>query len=77
MCGILAALLMQGSAEQNRRVMLRQSKQQRSRGPDSTSIWQSSDGSKAIAFERLNIIDPSESGRWGHTRPEGKGLHGY
>ena len=71
MCGILAALLMQGSAEHNRRVVLRQSKQQRSRGPDSTSIWQSADGSKAIAFERLNIIDPSESGRCARLSREG------
>ncbi|KAK9789935.1 hypothetical protein WJX73_001352 [Symbiochloris irregularis] len=30
---------------------------------DSTSVWQSADGSNGLAFERLNIIDPTESGR--------------
>ena len=63
MCGILAALLLQGSREENRRMMLRQSKLLRHRGPDSTSIWQNADGSAAFCFERLNVIDPSESGR--------------
>ncbi|KAK9789946.1 hypothetical protein WJX73_008349 [Symbiochloris irregularis] len=63
MCGILAALLMQGRALENRRVLLKQSMKQRSRGPDSTSVWQSADGSNGLAFERLNIIDPTESGR--------------
>ena len=64
MCGILAALGLAGDAEKNRRLMLRCSKLQRHRGPDANSIYQSKDGTTFLAFERLQIIDPSDSGRY-------------
>ena len=68
MCGILAALGLQGDARENRVKLLRASKQQRSRGPDATSVYASPDGSAMIAFERLNIVDVTEAGRCGGTR---------
>ena len=68
MCGILCALQLIGSPQETRRMMLRQSKLLRHRGPDSTSIWQNETGSHVICFERLNIIDPSESGRQAPSR---------
>ncbi|EIE27700.1 glutamine-hydrolyzing asparagine synthase [Coccomyxa subellipsoidea C-169] len=63
MCGILAALGLQGDPEKNRRMMLRQSKLLRHRGPDANSIWQSTDGNSFIAFERLQIIDVTDGGK--------------
>jgi asparagine synthase (glutamine-hydrolysing) len=63
MCGILAALGLTGDPEKNRRLVLRCSKLQRHRGPDANSIYQSKDGKNFLAFERLQIIDPSDSGR--------------
>ena len=63
MCGILVALGLQGTAAENRRVLARQTRILRHRGPDSTTIWQSADGRTVYCFERLHIIDPSESGR--------------
>lgn len=68
MCGILAALGVQGDARENRVKVLRASKKQRSRGPDATSVYASPDGSAIIAFERLNIVDVTEAGRCGGTR---------
>ena len=66
MCGILAALGLDSlSAEQARRLVLQASKQQRHRGPDDTSAVQLSGGADVIAFERLLIIDPTSSGRYG------------
>ena len=67
MCGILAALGLQGDARENRVKVLRASKKQRSRGPDATSVYASPDGSAMIAFERLNIVDVTEAGRCGGT----------
>lgn len=64
MCGILAALGLAGDPEQNRRRVLRCSKLQRHRGPDANSIYQSKDGKTFLAFERLQIIDPSDGGRY-------------
>ena len=65
MCGILAALGLDGlTAEQVRRLVLSGSKQKRHRGPDDTSAVQlGPDGADIIAFERLLIIDPTSSGR--------------
>lgn len=63
MCGILAALGVQGDRKGNRVKVVRASKQQRHRGPDSTTVWESKDGSKFLAFERLNIVDATEAGR--------------
>lgn len=63
MCGILAALGLQGDPEKNRRLMLRQSKLLRHRGPDANSIYQSADGQNFIAFERLQIIDVTDGGK--------------
>jgi asparagine synthetase B (glutamine-hydrolysing) len=65
MCGILAALGLDGlSAEQARRLVLEASKRQRHRGPDDTSVVQlSPGGSDILSFERLLIIDPTSSGR--------------
>ena len=67
MCGILAALGLDAlTAEQARRLVLQASKQQRHRGPDDTSAVQlSPGGADVIAFERLLIIDPTSSGRYG------------
>ena len=65
MCGILAALLLTGDAEQNRRRVLRASKLLRHRGPDQNSVYQAPDGRAFIAFERLMIVDPTDSGRRG------------
>lgn len=64
MCGILAALGLSGDPENNRRLILRCSKLLRHRGPDANSIWQSKDGKTFLAFERLQIIDPSDGGRY-------------
>ena len=64
MCGILAALGMTGDPETNRRLLLRCSKLLRHRGPDANSIYQSKDGKNFLAFERLQIIDPSDGGRY-------------
>ena len=67
MCGILAALGLKGDPEQLRRMMLRQSKLIRHRGPDATAIWQSAqsaaDTVSFLSFERLQIIDPSDGGK--------------
>lgn len=63
MCGILAALGLQGDPEKNRRLILRQSKLLRHRGPDANSIYQSADGQNFIAFERLQIIDVTDGGK--------------
>jgi asparagine synthetase B (glutamine-hydrolysing) len=63
MWGILAALGLERSPEKNRRMLLKQSKLLRHRGPDANSIWQSADGSNALAFERLQIIDVTDGGR--------------
>ncbi|DBB14975.1 TPA: Asparagine synthetase [Trebouxia sp. C0006] len=73
MCGILAALGLTGDPEKNRRLVLRCSKLQRHRGPDANSVYQSKDGKNFLAFERLQIIDPSDSGRQPFTieTPEG------
>ena len=64
MCGILAALGLSGDPETNRRLILRCSKLLRHRGPDANSIYQSKDGKNFLAFERLQIIDPSDGGRY-------------
>ena len=63
MCGILAALGVTGDAEANRRKVLRLSRLLRHRGPDQNAIYQSPDGSAFLAFERLMIVDPTDSGR--------------
>ena len=63
MCGILAALGVTGDAETNRRDILKLSKLLRHRGPDQNSIYQSPDSRAFIAFERLMIVDPTDSGR--------------
>ena len=63
MCGILAALGVTGDAEVNRREILRLSKLLRHRGPDNNACYQSADGSTFIAFERLTIVDTSDTGR--------------
>ena len=63
MCGILAALGLEPGLEKNRRMMLRQSKLLRHRGPDANAVWQNADGSNCICFERLQIIDVTDGGR--------------
>ncbi len=63
MCGILAALGITGDPEVNRREILKLSKLLRHRGPDQNDIYQAPDGRAFIAFERLNIVDPSDTGR--------------
>ena len=62
------ALGLQGSPSENRRILARQTRLLRHRGPDSTTIWQSSNGECVYCFERLHIIDPSESGRYAYVR---------
>ena len=62
MCGILAALGLAGDAVENRRIMLQQSRLLRHRGPDNTGCWQSAKGDVVFCFERLHVIDPSDSG---------------
>jgi len=64
MCGILAALGVTGDAEVNRRDILKLSKLLRHRGPDASAIYQAPDGRAFIAFERLSIVDPSDSGKY-------------
>ncbi len=64
MCGILAVLGLQGDARENRLKVLRASRKQRSRGPDATSVYASPSGGNFIAFERLNIVDVTEAGRY-------------
>lgn len=64
MCGILAALGVTGDSEKNRRDILKLSKLLRHRGPDASKIWQSADGRAFLAFERLSIVDPTDSGRY-------------
>lgn len=54
---------MQGDAEKNRRDILKLSKLLRHRGPDQNSIYQAPDGRAFIAFERLMIVDPTDTGR--------------
>ena len=63
MCGILAALGVSGDAEKNRRDILKLSRLLRHRGPDQNSVYQAPDGRAFICFERLMIVDPTESGR--------------
>ena len=62
MCGILAVLGAGGDADSVRRTLLAQSRLLRHRGPDSSAVWQSAQGGDAIAFERLQIIDPTAGG---------------
>lgn len=67
MCGILAALGITGDPETNRRQILKLSKLLRHRGPDQNALYQAPDGRAFIAFERLMIVDPTDSGRYvGH-----------
>lgn len=63
MCGILAGFACTGTREQTRRLALKQSKLLRHRGPDSSLIYQTADGSAVMAHERLNIVDASDHGR--------------
>ena len=63
MCGILAALGVTGDAEKNRRDILKLSRLLRHRGPDQNSVYQAPDGRAFLAFERLMIVDPTETGR--------------
>lgn len=63
MCGILAALGITGDPETNRRQILKLSKLLRHRGPDQNDLYQAPDGRAFIAFERLMIVDPTDSGR--------------
>lgn len=63
MCGILAALGVTGDAEANRRLLLRQSRLLRHRGPDSSGVYEDPKGRAFFSFERLNIVDPSDNGR--------------
>lgn len=63
MCGILAALGITGDAEKNRREILQLSRLLRHRGPDQNSCYQAADGRAFIAFERLMIVDPTDTGR--------------
>ncbi len=63
MCGILAALGVQGDRKDSRVKVVRASQLQRHRGPDSTTVWESTDGGNFLAFERLNIVDATEAGR--------------
>lgn len=63
MCGILAALGVTGDGEANRREILKMSKLLRHRGPDQNSIYQSPDSKAFLAFERLMIVDPTDTGR--------------
>lgn len=62
MCGILAALGLQGDQKANRVKVLRASRLQRHRGPDATSVYSGQNGN-FLAFERLNIVDVTEAGR--------------
>lgn len=65
MCGILAALGLTGDAEINRRKLLRCSRLLRHRGPDSSGVYEDPKGGRAfISFERLNIVDTSDGGRY-------------
>lgn len=64
MCGILAALGLTGDAEVNRRRVLRCSRTLRHRGPDSSGVYEDPKGRAFISFERLNIVDPSDAGRY-------------
>jgi asparagine synthase (glutamine-hydrolysing) len=52
-----------GDAETNRREILKLSKLLRHRGPDDNCIYQAPDGRAFIAFERLMIVDPTDTGR--------------
>jgi len=63
MCGILAALGITGDTEANRRDILKLSKLLRHRGPDANALYQAPDGRAFIAFERLMIVDPTDTGR--------------
>lgn len=63
MCGILAALGLTDTALENRRKVVAASKKLRHRGPDDSSVWQNDQGTCFLAFERLSIIDPSDTGR--------------
>jgi hypothetical protein len=69
MCGILAALgLPSGGpqeADKQRREVLKQSRLLRHRGPDQNSCYQAPDGRAFITFERLMIVDPTDTGRRG------------
>ena len=67
MCGILAALGLTGDPEKLRRMVLKQSKLIRHRGPDATAIWQSAGSAEGrtsfLSFERLQIIDVTDGGK--------------
>lgn len=63
MCGILAVFRITGNVEINRRELLRLSRLLRHRGPDSNSVYVSSDGSVFLCHERLSIVDITDSGR--------------
>lgn len=62
MCGILVALGLVGDKELLRRLLLKQSHLLRHRGPDNDSCWQNADGSACFCFNRLHVIDPSDTG---------------
>lgn len=72
MCGILAALGLQGDQKANRLKVLRASRQQRHRGPDATAVYagpNENNNNNYLAFERLNIVDVTEAGRWAAQLP--------
>ena len=72
MCGIFAVLgLPEGdwhNNEKRRREFLRLSHLLKHRGPDQRSCYQSPDGRAFIGFERLMIVDPTDTGRCGGSR---------
>ncbi|KAI3438337.1 hypothetical protein D9Q98_000770 [Chlorella vulgaris] len=73
MCGILAALGISGDPETNRREILKLSRLLRHRGPDQNSCYQAPDGRAFITFERLMIVDPTETGRQPFQIPTSEG----
>ena len=77
MCGILAALGVTGDAEKNRRDILKLSRLLRHRGPDQNSVYQAPDGRAFLAFERLMIVDPTETGRQAPRGPSSACMCGH
>lgn len=77
MCGILAALGVTGDVEANRRLLLRQSRLLRHRGPDSSGVYEDPKGRAFFSFERLNIVDPSDNGRHAGAGPRRCSRHAH
>jgi asparagine synthase (glutamine-hydrolysing) len=72
MCGIAAVFNYKEAPAIDRADIEKVRDTMRSRGPDGSGLWISSDGSVGLAHRRLSIIDPTDRGAQPMTTPDGR-----